>query len=86
MAMDLKITGIVIAVLVIAAFIFHIVATATDHWILVNPYYEDFLWKGCYKKGNEIGCDRLGPQGNTENYKGGGKYRRLVRQCTATSV
>lgn len=63
--MDLKAVGISVAILVSVGFILHIVAVATNSWIMVRPYYEDFLWKGCYKKDTEIGCDRL------PDYKGG---------------
>ena len=66
--MDLKAVGISVGILISVGFILHIVAVATNSWIMVRPYYEDFLWKGCYKKKTEIGCDRL------PDYKGGGEY------------
>ena len=65
--MDLKAVALSIAILTSVACILHIVAVATNSWIMVRPYYEDFLWKGCYRKSTEIGCDRL------PDYKGGGE-------------
>ena len=68
--MDLKTVSIAITVLVVVAFILHCVSISTNSWVMVRPYYEDFLWKGCYRKRTEIGCDRL------PDYRGGGLYER----------
>ena len=68
--MDLKKVSIAITLLVVVGFVLHCVSIGTNSWIVVRPYYEDFLWKGCYKKSTEIGCDRL------PDYKGGGRPSR----------
>eukprot|EP00112_Aurelia_sp_Birch-Aquarium-sp1_P024543 Seg782.3 transcript_id=Seg782.3/GoldUCD/mRNA.D3Y31 product="hypothetical protein" protein_id=Seg782.3/GoldUCD/D3Y31 len=63
--MDLRTVSIAITVLVVVAFILHCVSISTNSWVMIRPYYEDFLWKGCYRKSTEIGCDRL------PDYRGG---------------